>query len=116
MAFRPSMAALDFGGRLPTRVRVLYGYLTGNVTNPDWVELKNQVAEAGGEFVPAHASGNICAADLFELVIALNATVVTARASSAGTHPAEKAPLSRKGPIVEGHRPPGRAPAPCSHR
>jgi hypothetical protein len=31
MAFRQSMTALDFGGRLPPRVRVLYG--TGTVSS-----------------------------------------------------------------------------------
>ena len=41
---------------------------------------------------------------------------LTLRTSSAGTHPAEKAPLSRKRPRAEGHRPPGRRTLPHSHR
>jgi ribonuclease J len=72
MAFRPSMTALDFGGQLPERVRVLYGYWKGYLKNPDWVELQRQVAEVGGEFIPAHASGHIYTADLRGLVTALH--------------------------------------------
>lgn len=76
MAFRPSMTALDFGGRLPPRVRVLYSYWAGYLKNPDWVELQRRVAETGGDFVRAHASGHIYVADLVELVKALNAKAV----------------------------------------
>jgi len=72
MAFRPSMTALDFNGQLPQQVRVLYGYWKGYLKNPDWVELQRQVAEAGGDFIPAHASGHIYTSDLRELVTALN--------------------------------------------
>lgn len=39
MMFRPSMTILDFGGRLPERVRVLFGLWAGYLKNPDWVEL-----------------------------------------------------------------------------
>lgn len=76
MAFRPSMTALDFDGRLPDRVRVLYGYWEGYLKNPDWVELQRQVAGAGGEFIPAHASGHIYTSDLRDLVTALNPKTV----------------------------------------
>lgn len=76
MVFRPSMTALDFAGRLPPRVRVLYGYWAGYLKNPDWVELRDQVNETGGDFIPAHASGHIYVADLIELVMALNAKAV----------------------------------------
>ena len=76
MAFRPSMTALDFDGRLPDRVRVLYGYWPGYLKHPDWVELQRQVSEAGGEFTPAHASGHIHTADLRDLVAALNPKTV----------------------------------------
>lgn len=72
MAFRPSMTTPDFGSQLPARVRVLYGYWAGYLKNPDWTELQRQVAGAGGDFIPAHASGHIYAADLRELVTALN--------------------------------------------
>ena len=71
MAFRPSMTALDFGGRLPKQARLLYGYWVGYLTNPDWVELQREVAEVGGDFIHAHASGHIYTSDLRELVTAL---------------------------------------------
>jgi len=76
MAFRPSMTGFDFGGTLPSRCRCLYGYWAGYLKNPDWVELQRQVAEAGGDFIPAHASGHIYTADLRELVAALNPRAV----------------------------------------
>ena len=76
MAFRPSMTALDFGGKLPERVRVLYGYWAGYLKNPDWVQLQRQVVEVGGDFIPAHASGHIYTSDLRELVTALNPKTV----------------------------------------
>ncbi|HEX4607913.1 MAG TPA: MBL fold metallo-hydrolase [Urbifossiella sp.] len=76
MAFRPSMTALDLGGRLPARVRVLYGYWPGYLKNPDWVELRRQVDDADGDFIQAHASGHIHAPDLRQLVTALNARSV----------------------------------------
>lgn len=76
MAFRPSMTALDFNGQLPPRSRVLYGYWPGYLKNPDWMELQGQVAEVGGDFIPAHASGHIYTSDLRELVTALNPRAV----------------------------------------
>ena len=76
MAFRPSMTALDFGGRLPERVRVLYGYWPGYLKHLDWVELRRQVTGVGGDFIPAHASGHIYTADLRELVTTLNPKAV----------------------------------------
>lgn len=76
MAYRPSMTDLDFGGRLPEQVRVLYGYWPGYLKNPDWVELQRQVSAARGDFIPAHASGHIYVPDLVELVNALNTKTV----------------------------------------
>ncbi len=76
MAFRPSMTAPDFNGRLPEQVRVLYGYWPGYLKNPDWIELQQAVRHAGGDFIPAHASGHIYTHDLWELVTALNAKTV----------------------------------------
>jgi ribonuclease J len=76
MVFRPSMTELDFGGFLPARCRLIYSYWKGYLANPDWVELQRQVADASGDFVPAHASGHIYVADLVELVKALNAKAV----------------------------------------
>jgi len=76
MAFRPSMTRLDFDGQLPERARVLYGYWAGYLKNPDWVELQRQIAEAGGDFIPAHASGHIYTNDLRDLVTALNPKAV----------------------------------------
>jgi ribonuclease J len=72
MVFRPSMTALDFGGLLPARCRVIYSYWKGYLANPDGVELQKQVAVRFGDFVPAHASGHIYVTDLLELVKALN--------------------------------------------
>jgi ribonuclease J len=76
MVFRPSMTALDFGGALPDRVRVLYQYWKGYLGKPDWVELQRRVNEAGGDFIPAHASGHVYTSDLRELVNALNPKAV----------------------------------------
>lgn len=76
MAFRPSMTALDFNGQFPPQARVLYGYWPGYLKNPDWVELQRQVAEVGGDFIPAHASGHIYTAHLRDLVTALNPKTV----------------------------------------
>ena len=70
------MTALDFGGKLPERVRVLYSYWQGYLKNPDWVQLQRQVVEVGGDFIPAHASGHIYTSDLRELVTALNPKTV----------------------------------------
>ncbi len=49
---------------------------SGYLDKPDWVTLKRQVAAAGGDFVPAHASGHIYVEDLKKLVAALNAKAV----------------------------------------
>ena len=76
MVFRPSMAALDLGGVLPDRVRVLYQYWKGYLGRPDWVGLQLKVSDAGGDFIPAHASGHIYTSDLRDLVTALNAKTV----------------------------------------
>jgi ribonuclease J len=76
MAFRPSMTALDFKGRIPPQARVLYGYWPGYLKNPDWIELKRQVTEFGGSLLATHASGRIYTADLRELVTALNPKTV----------------------------------------
>lgn len=73
MVFRPSMTRFDFDDRLPDRVRVLYGYWPGYLKNPDWVELRRQVDEVGGDFIQAHASGHIYTDDLFDLIGKLNA-------------------------------------------
>ena len=73
MVFRPSMTKFDFGNRLPDRVRVLYGYWPGYLRNPDWVELRRQVDDVGGDFIQAHASGHIYTDDLFDLIAKLNA-------------------------------------------
>ena len=72
MAFRPSMTTLDFNGP----ARVLYGYRPGYLKNPDWIELRRQVAEVGGDFIPAHVSVHIHTSDLRELVTVLNPKTV----------------------------------------
>jgi ribonuclease J len=68
MMFRPSMAEMDFGGRLPAGSRCIYSYWKGYLDNPDWVKCQAQLREAGGELIPAHASGHIYEEDLEELV------------------------------------------------
>jgi ribonuclease J len=76
MVFRPSMTNLDFGGTLPLKTRVLYGYWKGYLKNADWVELQAKVTDAGGDFIPAHASGHIHVADLIEFVKTVDAKTV----------------------------------------
>ena len=76
MVFRPTMTNLDFGGTLPRNTRVLYGYWKGYLKKPDWVELQAKVDEAGGDFIPAHASGHIHVDDLMEFVKAVSARTV----------------------------------------
>jgi ribonuclease J len=72
MVFRPSMTKLDFAGQLPALCRCLYSYWAGYLKNPDWVELQERVAQAKGDFVPAHTSGHIYIKDLIQLVKALD--------------------------------------------
>jgi ribonuclease J len=76
MVFRPSMTKLDFEGKIPTQSRCIYSYWAGYLKNPDWVELQQQLKEAGGDFCPAHASGHIYVRDLIEFVGAVNAKMV----------------------------------------
>lgn len=71
MVFRPSMTALDFEGKLPHRSRCLYGYWKGYLVRKDWVELQEQLVQAEGDFIPAHASGHIYSADLITFVKAV---------------------------------------------
>ncbi|CAN5359757.1 MBL fold metallo-hydrolase [soil metagenome] len=68
MVFRPSMTALDFGGRLPPGVTVTYSYWFGYLKNPDWIELQKQIEKAQGKFITAHASGHIYETDLIEFI------------------------------------------------
>jgi len=72
MVFRPSMASLDFGWVLPAGSRCIYSYWQGYLANSDWVGLRRQLAEAGGDFIPAHASGHIYVRDLIDFVRAVN--------------------------------------------
>jgi ribonuclease J len=76
MVFRPSMTTLDFDGQLPRGCRVIYSRWLGYLKNPDWVELQAQIAAAGGDFIPAHASGHIHVADILEFVRAVNPRLV----------------------------------------
>jgi ribonuclease J len=76
MVFRPSMTDLDFGGTLPDRVRVIYSYWLGYLGNADWVDLRDRVGRANGDFVPAHASGHIHVNDLLALVRAVGARAI----------------------------------------
>jgi len=76
MVFRPSMTKFDFAGKLPHRCRCLYGYWKGYLSKPDWVELQKQIAEVGGDFIPAHTSGHIYIADLIAFVKSVNARTV----------------------------------------
>lgn len=72
MVFRPSMTELDFAGQLPANSRCLYSYWKGYLEKPDWVELQEDLRHAGGDFIPAHASGHIYVEDIVELVRAIN--------------------------------------------
>ena len=76
MVFRPLMTTLDFDGQLPRGCRVIYSRWLGYLKNPDWVELRAQIAAAGGDFIPAHASGHIHAADILDFVRAVNPRLV----------------------------------------
>ncbi len=76
MAFRPSMTRLDFGDKLPSRCRCLYGYWEGYLTRPDWVTLREQIARAGGDFIPTHVSGHAYVEDILKFVTAVNARTV----------------------------------------
>src|SRR5262249_1190668 len=76
MVFRPTMTDLDFEGRLPPRCRCLYGYWKGYLGKEDWVELQNQIAQVGGDFIHAHTSGHIYVKDLISFVNAVNAKMV----------------------------------------
>jgi ribonuclease J len=76
IVFRPSMTMLDFSGQLPRGCRVIYSRWLGYLKNADWVELQAQVAAAGGDFIPAHASGHIHVADILDFVRAVNPRLV----------------------------------------
>ena len=76
MVFRPSMTELDFEGQLPEQSRCLYSYWKGYLTNPDWVELKQQLSKANGDFIPAHTSGHIFIQDIIEFVNAVGPRTV----------------------------------------
>jgi ribonuclease J len=76
MVFRPSMVRLDFDGHLPAGCRCIYSSWKGYLTRPEWVELQEKVAAAGGDFISAHASGHIYVADLIQFVNAINANTV----------------------------------------
>lgn len=76
MVFRPSMTDLDFAAKLPARCRCLYGHWKGYLSKPDWVELQQQIAQVGGDFMPAHVSGHIYIDDLIKFVRCVNARTV----------------------------------------
>ena len=76
MVFRPSMTGLDFGGALPSRSRCLYSYWTGYLNKPEWVELQEQLAAVGGDFIRAHTSGHIYIRDALSFVHAINPWMV----------------------------------------
>lgn len=68
MVFRPRMAELDFGGRLPNQARCIYSYWKGYLEKPEWVKFQQQVTDANGQFIPAHASGHAYVADLLAFI------------------------------------------------
>ena len=76
MVFRPSMTEFDFNGNLPPQCRCLYGYWKGYLRNRDWRQLQEQIAQAGGDFVPAHVSGHAYIADIISFVKSVNARTV----------------------------------------
>jgi ribonuclease J len=72
LLFRPSMLDLDFAGTLPARATCLYSYWGGYLDNPDWVVLREKLADAAGLFAEAHTSGHIFADDIVSFVRAVN--------------------------------------------
>jgi ribonuclease J len=76
MVFRPSMVEFDFQGYLPSRCRCLYGYWPGYLSKSDWVELQERIAQAEGNFIPAHVSGHAYVADIIRFVNSVNARTV----------------------------------------
>ena len=76
MLFRPSMLDSDFAGALPVQSRCLYSYWSGYLEKPDWQDVKEKIAEAGGDFYHCHTSGHIHAADIVRFVNALAPRVV----------------------------------------
>jgi ribonuclease J len=76
MMFRPTMATMDFGGNLPPGARCVYSYWKGYLDKVDWVVCQEQLRAAGGDLVPAHASGHIYQDDLVEVVKAIGAKTV----------------------------------------
>ena len=76
MVFRPSMTELDFEGQLPEQSRCLYSYWKGYLTNPDWVELQQQIEVVNGDFIPAHTSGHIYIQDIIDFVNAVGPRTV----------------------------------------
>jgi ribonuclease J len=76
IVFRPSMVQFDFQGQLPPQCRCLYGYWKGYLTKSDWVELQNQIAQVGGDFIPAHVSGHAYVEDIISFVNSVNAKIV----------------------------------------
>jgi ribonuclease J len=76
MVFRPSMVQFDFQGQLPPHCRCLYGYWKGYLPKPDWVKLQEQIAQVGGDFIPAHVSGHAYVEDIVSFVNSVNAKTV----------------------------------------
>jgi ribonuclease J len=76
MLFRTSMLSRDFGGQLPANARCLYSYWNGYLKRPEWVELKEKLNSADGQFIEAHTSGHIFADDIVEFVRAINPKLV----------------------------------------
>lgn len=72
MAFRPNMVELDFGGKLPGRVRCLYSYWKGYLEELDWKDLQQQITDVDGDIIAAHTSGHIFVDDLVRFVNSIN--------------------------------------------
>jgi ribonuclease J len=72
LLFRPSMLGLDFGGTVPPGATCLYSYWGGYLDSPDWAALRQELADAGGQFAEAHTSGHIFADDIVSFVRAVN--------------------------------------------
>ena len=68
MVSRPSMVATDFRSTAPIGTLGLYSMWSGCLKNPDWVEVRDVVRRARGDFIDCHASGHISVSDIKKFV------------------------------------------------
>jgi len=69
---RPSMIEADFGSSVPMATLGVYSMWSGYLAKPEWVNLRNIIQQAPGDFVECHASGHISVSDIKKFVTALS--------------------------------------------